>query len=631
MTLYFTRVAKVKYLLPVVACTVLLYCLIAPAQANETVLVEDGRGRCTIIIPVEEPGSTPRGGRTIKAAAEDLVYHLEKMSGARIPIVSDPSTAQGVPIYIGVIPEGIELPVDLADESKFWPDGYLILADGKRVILAAPRIDGVSNAVYGLLEDYLGCHWFIPGTIGEHIPKRSTVKLNVEGGYQVAKRDMEYTQPGYTLPRVLDMEDEAQEVVGKRARLSTLGEWMRRNRYGGPRGEFSHNWFRIYTREVFEKYPDLAPFYGGKRHLEVSMGSGQVCLSNPKAVDVAAEYFIKLFTENPKYDFFSFGQNDGYGWCECDNCKAMASNDAGRVLIVANKVMERVAAIYPDKRITIFIYYNTFDPPKERIKAHKNLIGVICSAGPGSGGKAWMDQIKPKTDNHPDGILYRRKVERWMSILSSAWTYDYYGWFPGPYTMFHKLQAEHNYHVRLGFIRGDVSEYLDRNMGIDVLMWLSFHLGWDKNTSVDDLLKQFYPEYFGEAAEDMRYIYERLEKHMWTATTKGQHGSDLSHVVGLYPLRLLDDALARIAIAKGKVGGNKLILARIERDERCLRFTRMFMEAYLASTAYFETRNPENQKKAIAAVERYIKLHDDLNITLPRGARNMMDPLRRLP
>ena len=144
-------------------------------RAQETVLVKDSQGQCTIVVPAKQETD-------LREVTDDLAYHLEKMSGASIPIVSDPGDARGVPIYIGAKPDGINLPVDLADESRFWPDGYLIMADGEKVILAAPRIEGIRNAVYGLLEDHLGCHWFAPGEIGEHIPNSTTVKLNLAGG-----------------------------------------------------------------------------------------------------------------------------------------------------------------------------------------------------------------------------------------------------------------------------------------------------------------------------------------------------------------------------------------------------------------------------------------------------------------
>ena len=600
-------------LLRSIFCIMLLIGTASAGPARETVLVEGGQGRCTIVVPVEEETA-------LREVAEDLVYHLEKMSGASIAIVSDPDAARGVPIYIGARPDGIDLPLDLADESRFWPDGYLIVADGEKVVLAAPRIEGIRNAVYGLLEDHLGCHWFMPGEIGEHIPSSTTVKLNLEGGYQVAKPSRELRSPYPSNPRLLGGDLEDVSVPGK---VRDLGKWLERNRHGGLRGYYGHNWYRIYTRELLEREPDLAPFYAGRRHPEVSAHRGQVCLSNPVAVDIAAEYFIRFFADNPQYDFYSFAANDGTGWCRCNNCEAMAANDAGRVLIVANKVIERVAVVHPGKRLAFLVYGPTFVAPKEKIKAHDNLIGVVCSAN--IEGKPWMDQIRPKTDDHPDAISYRRNVERWMTILPTAWTYDYYAWFPGPYTMFHKLQAERDYQVELGFT-GDGSEYVDRNMGSDVHMWLSMRMGWDQNLRVEDLLGQFYPAYFGEAAENMRVMYERLENHMRAAAPKSVHAVEVSNALGLYPLDLLDDALAGVAMAKGKVGRDQKILARLERDRECLESTRLFIEAYSASRAYYETGNPEDQRKAIAAADAYVGFHDRLHLTLPAAAQGPMEP-----
>lgn len=581
-------------------------------RAQETVLVKDSQGQCTIVVPAKEE-------TVLREAAEDLAYHLEKMSGASIPIVSDPDDARGVPIYIGAKPDGINLPVDLADESRFWHDGYLIMADGEQVILAAPRTEGIQNAVYGLLEDHLGCHWFAPGEIGEHIPNSTTVKLNLAGGYQVAKPSRELRSPYPSSPRPLpgDLEDESEP-----GKVRDLGKWLRRNRHGGLRGYYGHNWYRIYTRELLEKEPDLAPFYGGRRHPEISAHRGQVCLSNPMAVDIAVEYYIRFFADNPQYDFYSFAANDGKGWCQCNNCKAMSSNDAGRVLIVANKVIERVALAHPGKRLAFLVYGPTFVAPKETIEVHDNLIGVVCSAN--IEGKPWMDQIKPKTDDHPDALSYRRNVERWMGILPTAWTYDYHGWFPGPYTMFHKQQAERDYQIERGFT-GDGSEYVDRNMGTDVHMWLSMRMGWDQNLRVEGLLGQFYPAYFGAAAEDMRYIYERFENHMRSATPKSVHEVEVSNAIGLYPLDLLDDALARVARARSKVGSGQKISARLARDEQCLRSTRLFIEAYSASRAYYETGNPEDQNKAIAAADAYLGFHDRLQLTLPAAAQGLME------
>ena len=85
---------------------------------------------------------------------------------------------------------------------------------------------------------------------------------------------------------------------------------------------------------------------------------------------------------------------------------------------------------------------------------------------------------------------------------------------------------------------------------------------------MDDLLDEFYPAYFGEAAGDMRSIYEELEEHMLSQYVAPYEPG----AAAMYPIKMLDDFLARVAVAKQKVS-NPTILARVERDKNGLKGT----------------------------------------------------------
>ena len=578
-------------------------------QVQKTVLVESGERRCTIVLAGPDADA-------LRTTAEDLAYHFKRMSGATVPIVTDQSQAVGVPIHIGTPPKGLKLPVDLADQSMFWPDGYLLVADGKRVVLAAPRTEGVRNAVYGLLEDHLGCHWFTPGRIGEHIPDRSTVKLSLGEGYEVLKPSLELRSPWYSSPRPLgpSLEDESM------AESVDMDLWFKRNRGGGIRAYYYHNWYRIYTPELLTKEPDLACFRDGRRHPEVTAHRYQACLSNPRAVEVATEYFIQYFRDNPTVDYASFSDNDGNRHCECGPCEAMG-NVATRIVTVANRILERVNDIHPGKGLCFLVYGDAFEAPERDLAINPNLAGTICSANANT--KSWMDQIRPKTEDHADAIAYRQNVERWMSMLSKAWTYDYYGWFPGPYTMFNRLDKELSYYAGLG-ISGDGSEYMSRDVGTDTLMWLTFRTGWGR--SVDDLLDEFYAAYFGAAAADMRSAYEGMEEHMRTVAKHGTHEVALDNILDLYPSRVIADALETVAVAREKVADDELRLARVKRDESCLRVTRLLVSAYTSIRSYYNRGNPADRKEAVAAADAYVKLHTDLGIPMPEAAELMLSP-----
>ncbi len=65
------------------------------------------------------------------------------------------------------------------------------------MVLLAARPEGVRNGVYGLLEDYLGCHWFTPGEIGESIPSRTTVEVELPAQLTGVKPNYELRRPWY--------------------------------------------------------------------------------------------------------------------------------------------------------------------------------------------------------------------------------------------------------------------------------------------------------------------------------------------------------------------------------------------------------------------------------------------------
>ena len=109
-------------------CLVTIIVVAAPASA--LTLIENGQARCTIVIPPEDKG--------LIAEANDLQYHLRKMSGAEVPIVIDLAEVKGVGIYIGTKPTNLHVPGRLVSRQDLWPDGYVI-----EVIEFDPRMNSL--------------------------------------------------------------------------------------------------------------------------------------------------------------------------------------------------------------------------------------------------------------------------------------------------------------------------------------------------------------------------------------------------------------------------------------------------------------------------------------------------------
>ena len=225
-----------------------------------------------------------------------------------------------------------------------------------------------------------------------------------------------------------------------------------------------------------------------------------------------------------------------------------------------------------------------------------------------------MEQVKPKTDDNAWCNTYRARVTGWMKILPRAWSYDYIGWYPGPWPLFKKLETEQDWYRSLGF-SGVMPEYLDRNMGTDVHMWLTWKLSWDKDARVDDLLRSFYPAYYGAAAETMRGVFEAFEKRMLSVGGTGEP----MDVPRLYPVGLVDEALARMGNARELVAQDPTIAARLDRDENCLKLLRLFLDAYSFGGKYRRSGEAADKAQAVAAAEAYVQLADRLKGTLTVG------------
>ena len=566
------------------------------AQGWSLILVEDGQSRCTIVVPRENV--------QILKAAEDLQYHLRIMSGAEVPIVHDPNKVKGLGIYIDTKPLGAHVPGRSMDRQDLWPDGYVIevieFEGTTGLVLSSPRSEGVSHAVYGLLEDDLGCHWFTPGEIGMFIPKRRTVTIDIPGGRRIVKPDFEKRRPWYNGDAVMNL---------TLAENIDINKWYQRNRSGEPVGKTGHAWHHIFTREAMaavdedgDGVSDLAPFYDGKRHPEY----GGLCMSHPKAVEIASQTFIQFFRSHPNYDYSTFMQPDSQDWCRCDRCLAMASNDGARQLILVNRIAENVTRVHPAKRIIFGAYKETLDPPRRFIPCHPNLIPTIVSMG--------VDQIGPKEQSSDFG----KQVKRWMMMLPRAWSYDYIGATNGPWPLFDSIQKDYDFYRSVGYT-GIMNEYLSRNMGTDIHMWLTFQMTWDARRRVKDLLNIFYPSYFGAAADDMRSIYEEIEQHM--TALGGPAG--LADAPQYYPAALLKRWLATLTRARQKVSGNTVINARLDRDENCLKATLLWVRYQDALATANTTRLDHDRAAATTACKTYLNFVSGMvgKTTMAGGAR----------
>lgn len=388
-------------------CALIIAILFAVPGALALDIVRDGQPCTAIVIPDE---AFPM----VQAAADELQYHIEKSSGARLKVCPEsqkPAEFEGL-IYIGdchatrqagLRGEGVQMATNAFGIKLIGENLFLYGDDGEGDPLFSGTRIGSISAVYELLEDKLGVRWLWPGPLGEYIPNHKTISVD--------EWDREYRQQftSYHLePRLKYNVDGAWSNAKHKEQFSVQTKmWLRRQRVNRAEcvdaAEPFHNWWKRFGKthpEYFALLPDgrRGPLEGDRTGWQTSM-----CLSNPEMHKQLIEDW-----KNPKpfwtvvhgLSAIRVSENDTPSLCTCERCRAWDAADPrfetsdywGKGIIPTNSgrfrdpdlfshkdgpsLSDRFAKYYlaiqkeaqkvnPDVIVSGFAYANYSDPPKE--------------------------------------------------------------------------------------------------------------------------------------------------------------------------------------------------------------------------------------------------------------------------
>lgn len=535
----------------IVAC--LMLCL--PCAA--VVLVDDGRGAATVVIPAE-------ASETVRYAAGELARYIEQISGARVPIVRDGAEVAGIPIRVGPVPterpEGIVISV--AD------DGVRIGGDGDR---------GTLFAVYRFLEDALGCRWLAVGE--EYVPKTATIDL----------QPMELANAPVFDMRVLNARREDLRAWGTRMGFNgfytaedvgTTG-----NSYYLPQAvPMCHAYHLLIPAEKYlATHPEWFPLLQGERQPGALHGK-QLCVTAEGLADEFAKNVIALFDEDPNLRVVSVSPNDGYGWCECEACQALDEKLCGsrttrqglagekpfvgdRVFWFANQVAERVGKVHPDRLLLVLSYINYAEPPDSIVPA-PNVVPWLCHYAP-------ADYSRPINDPTSEpNAQFNDLLVRWAARAPHLLFYSYVSksmWWRMPRPVWHSfaddVQHLHSLGVRRYYCQSTLSDWPEAGP----LYYVVGKLLWDPSQSPDAIIADWTSHMYGPASEQMAAFYAALE-HSIKGSGQSFSDSPPRHVPGLYSHGDLALARGHMDAAMAAAVGDEVALRRVRRVEETFRY-----------------------------------------------------------
>ena len=383
-------------------------------------IVKDGEARAEIVLAEDAPRST-------RFAARDLQVYLEKMSGAKLAVVSESSGKGLVKLFVGesagtqalkLSAEGLEHGAYrlvsgsdwlafLGDDTDFVPKEPWAKNNRDRVTGKYQRewekASGTSfgvpnggmyknrermpaeltrepderywtfdergsfNAVCGFLKQ-LGVRWYLPGELGEVVPRRKTIAL--------PKLDM-VVKPDFPLRQF-------------NVRFATASDpttmWMMRLGTRNPYGLMVAHGMHTMTHNEYtlKNHPDWFALYGGKRAVNLGERLNHLCYSNPELFKATVKWARAQFDV---YDYTSVSimPPDAYvAICQCSLCEGKQIDDMGsrgklsnHVWDFVNRVAEEVGKTHPQKKILCCAYGANTNPPTNVDKLEPNLQVMI--------------------------------------------------------------------------------------------------------------------------------------------------------------------------------------------------------------------------------------------------------------
>lgn len=572
-----------KTLLPLLA-------LLPIVAQGESFIVENGQPRAEIVIAADPPRST-------RLAARELQTYVEKISGAKLAIVSEPTGKVGVKLYVGesthtrqleLSTEGLEhgayrlvsgsdWMAFLGDDTDFvpkepWARNHRDRTSGKlqaewekltgepfgvpngglyknRALMPAALAKedreylwgfderGSYNAVCGFLRD-LGVRWYLPGELGEVVPDMATIALPKID--RTVLPDFEFRQFNVRFGTSDD------EVMKWAMRLGI------RNSSGLMIAHGMHN---MTEPEVIKaKHPNWFAMFGGKRDTQLGVRLNHLCYSNEELFQATVRWARSQFDV---YDFESVSimPPDAYiAICQCPLCEGKDEPDRGsrgklsnHVWDFVNRVAKEVGKTHPDKLIVCCAYGANTDPPTNIEKLEPNVQVIIV------GGRRPRNSL-PEQREEIRGLQagWRAKTDNQIMIFEN---YPFTG--RGMYLpAFVARSIGESINETKGVSRGEdiwlsfPRFYNDPNIGFDHFqVYFTARMWWGgKEADVVAMLEEYCRLFYGAAGPEMEAFFNFCEAN-YQAMEKEKEK--------------VDTALAMFAAAKAKVQPDSIYSKRL--------------------------------------------------------------------
>jgi len=490
----------------------------AGLRAADLILVADGKPNAVIITAAEVHATQ---------AAADIQRYIEKMSGARLPILKEGDVdLNGLPVSIVIGhtkiagEQGVKIPAGFNEvvgtPKVFEEEGFVIATKGSQIILGGNSdgpYQGTLYAGYDFLER-LGCRFYFPGEWGEVIPEKKSVTFPTTNVTTKPDFAVRYNSLGGWIPSTA--------VEG-----TIYADWLRKTKNSARFGQFYPGvgdgtiMGLIDAKEFFDKEPELFSMnQGGVR------GPGMLSLGNPRTLEVAIQNLKEAFAGTRKMNIVS---RNGFGISPPDGAvfdydpQYIGNNQDFNYPTYIHHPMNseeyfnfaaKLAKVFPDKWVSTMAYAGREMPP-QGVAIPANMAVMYapissCVLHPGNDPSCWRRQET------------MRIMRQWCKLSPNVCIYDYNPGFLLGSFLPERDVANFTENVKL-YKEMKLKGFCPEGRKAFMQTWISYYirskLMWDSKADVAAIKKDFYTNFFGaEAGPIVQQWWDECEQALGAAT-----------------------------------------------------------------------------------------------------------------
>lgn len=471
--------------------------------------------------------------KTKEFAGRELQKYIESIAGRKIPVYAEENQAYQKKAFI------LEA-LGNSEEDEFRIES---VPDEKIIRMTASNPRSLLYAVYYFLKKKLGAEWTSPGKRGEYLPEMKDVKFE---RFDIKEKAMLKYRGFYI--------DSLQHSINAK-NISVFIDWMAKNygnfllvsvmfyekikepllkalKFRGMILEVGHHGFNFYVepKTHFKEHPEWFSEIDAKRepgkYLKDIIFNSQLCVSNKEVIDYYAKSFSGYWNENPEIDILGVIPNDGFGWCECCECKKLeerhrecsllkGESASGRYHHFVNEVVKKDVALESEKKIAFWAYADMILPSSVVSELPSNTILSIAlydrwynfslGAGdvpPGTANQAYVDILGEWREKFKGEINIYEYYEKyiWQSMPK---------WMPDIIRQDTRFFKEKNIQGLLSMLEEDFFVLYELNYMAQLAM--SWSSGWTTESFLDEYAEKSFGQMSVEVKKEINKVISTME------------------------------------------------------------------------------------------------------------------------